>query len=267
MKTKIRMTRVILKCVFSFLAGVLVSGNILAAELHGMVDFGTRVQIVAPGKGQVVAVNAKVGDIVEAGAVVVELDSRIQQAALKIQQARVDRISIELQELEAEHERNLELYDRGSLSTTDFESVERQVKQTRLKLVEAEAKRRIVEVKLERTKLVAPFDAYVETMDVVEGMYLTRRIDPQVLMTLAKFGDLVIRVPVSYDVMRGLLNVSEVNVRFEGSDRLFSAQVEPAISPSEIGSTYPYVFRMNYEDRFIYPGTPATIVYEPDLAN
>ena len=104
------MLRVLLCC------GLLFSGNLLAKEIPALLDWQQRMELGTLLDGMVSKVNVGIGQQVNRGSLLIELDQREIQARLAWAESRVAAAKLQQDEARRELDRSLELYDRTLLS-------------------------------------------------------------------------------------------------------------------------------------------------------
>ncbi|MEM8962259.1 MAG: efflux RND transporter periplasmic adaptor subunit [Acidobacteriota bacterium] len=149
----------------------------LDVEAQGTVLPRTETTMVAQVAGQIVATSPyfEVGGLVDAGEVLVELDSRDYELEVERARAAVAEAEVVLERENAEAVIALEEWERlgdgeppGILVTR-----EPQIKAAAAALRAAQAALEQTELALERTRIVAPFDGRIRTKTVGVGQYLS----------------------------------------------------------------------------------------------
>ncbi|RMG31453.1 MAG: efflux RND transporter periplasmic adaptor subunit [Gammaproteobacteria bacterium] len=140
------------------------------------VESATRVRLRSPEAGIVKAVNADVGDRVRRGEVLVRLDERLLAAELDKARARRRQARLDLDRLEHLQDRRLVTEDARARARTA--------------LAQAQAEERLLELRLARLRIRAPFDGVVSAREVDPGEAVPGGAP---LLTLIAPGDLRIR--------------------------------------------------------------------------
>ena len=241
-------------------SGAAAGSEMTAAEFHGTVDFETRIELVALTDGRVDFVHAVAGDVVPDGTVLVEFDATAQQAEKRIGASAVARASLTVSEMEEEFDRQQEMYDRGSLSLTDYNDATGNLEQSRAELAAANGMLKIAELALDHTRLAAPFDAIVVERNVEPGMNLRLTDDTVSLMTLALASHYVVRVEVPFDTRQSLKSGSSAKVIVQ--DKEYASRISfETLDPSDDGS-YAVLAGFSEPERLLLPGTPAVVMFE-----
>lgn len=263
MKTTISQIHSVSRFSIAMVSFLLFPVSAVAETVSASINFATRITIQPISKGVVKAVNAKAGDQVAAGSVLIELDSTREQARVEMIEYQVARDRIALTNADAHFSRQQELFDRGSLSMLQFEEAENALKSARLSLSSSRAKLKIAKYRLSLTRLKSPIDAIVIAGIAHPGMNINPDSQFVPLMTIASDGDYVANLYVSQEIRRRLIAIQTINVAVAGYT--YSASVEvPTLDPLPFNDTPEYQIQLRFRDndRLILPGTPATVTIE-----
>ncbi len=167
--------------------------QIKAEELTGTVDHLMYFPVHVLHDGEVLHVHANTGDAVPSGTLLAEMDSTSQTALVAARKSDVDRMRIELKSIEAQYERDTELFDRGSMSLLAYEATQDALNMHRLKLSAAQSLLQIAQRQLSQTKIKAPFDAVVTMRKIHVGMNVKADARKRPLMRLASAGQFVLK--------------------------------------------------------------------------
>ena len=184
--------------VILFIGIFLLSFQTRAEELSGTVDHHVYFPVHVLHDGQVLNVHANVGDVVDSGALLIEMDATSQIALIASRKSKVTRLSIETKSMEAQFERDTEMFDRGSMSLLAYENAENALKIVREDLSAARSQLRIAEHELNQTRITAPFDAIVLRQKVHPGMNIKADSRKRPLMKLASARDFVVKADFEY---------------------------------------------------------------------
>ena len=169
-----------------------------AQELSGSVDHLVYFPIHVLHDGQVLNVHASEGDIVAQGALLIEMDAVVQTALVDARKSHADRLSIELKAMEAQYERDTEMFDRGSMSLLAYENAENALKLLRAQLSAARSQMQIARHELDQTRIYAPFDAIVLKRKVHPGMNIKSDTRKRPLMVLGSANQFVARFDLDH---------------------------------------------------------------------
>jgi RND family efflux transporter MFP subunit len=164
--------------------------------------------------GLVEAINVERGDPVRKGQLLASLDTSIERSNIAIAEAQlaataeIDSAKAQLGVAEKRLQRNKLLFDRGTLSTGQFEEIEGDEEVARLKLAELSEARRLRTLDVARARaimalrtIVSPFDGGVVERHVQPGEY----VDTKRVVTIAEIDPLFVDMIVpaaAFDLVR-----------------------------------------------------------------
>jgi RND family efflux transporter MFP subunit len=187
-----------------------------AAEIQATLQWSQRVELSTPVSGVVQSVNVQIGDLVKKGQVLLKLDSTAYQARVAEDQAAITRLNAEAEEAQRDLDRVQELYDRTVVSTTDLDQARLQVVKSRSALSEARARLRQNQKALDDTSIRAPFDAVVVLRQAEPGLSVAAGLQPQMLLTLARSGEMIARALLSSPQLEKLKTGQTLTVSVAG---------------------------------------------------
>jgi multidrug efflux system membrane fusion protein len=236
-----------------------------AAELQATLQWGQRAELGTLVSGVVAEVAARPGQRVARGEPLVRLDDRGFRAQVDGARAAVTRAQVRYEEAERERERALELYDRTVLSEHERQLAEIAYQEARADLQAARARLVQAELDLERSRLVAPYDAVVLQVRVGPGQVIVSDLQSEPLVVVAERGRLVARGLAPVADLGALEPGAEVEVEVRGDrypGRVSHIGLEPAaeaagrrVYPVEVSVQIP-------ADKRLYVGEAATIRWD-----
>ena len=188
-----------------------------AAEIQATLQWSQRVELSTPVSGVVQAVNVQVGDLVKKGRVLLRLDSTTYQAKVAEDQAGITRLNAEAEEAKRDLERVQELYQRTVVSTTDLDQAKLRLVKSQSAISEARARLRQNQKALDDTSLRAPFDAVVVLRQAEPGQSVAAGLQPQMLLTLARSGEMIARTLLSSQQLDQLKTGQKLTVKVAGT--------------------------------------------------
>lgn len=140
-------------------------------ELTGTIEAGRAVDLVPDVPGKVERLPVRVGDRVEKGQLLAQLD--IDMAVLQGEQAEAARRLAELglETAQREFARAEKLHQGGSLTDQQFEQARAALQMAEQQLAQAAAMKGLAAVQVQGGRLVAPFAGVVSAVSVEEGEY------------------------------------------------------------------------------------------------
>lgn len=172
-------------------SALLLPQTLWAADEPAVLQWSHRVELSAPVSGVVRAVNVDVGEQVKKGRVLLTLDGAVYQAKVAETQAAIIRLVAEAAEARRDLDRVQELYARTVVATVDLDQAKLRNTRAESMLAEARASLRQNQKVLDDTIVRAPFDAVVIMRQVEPGMSVAAALQPQMLLVLARSGEML----------------------------------------------------------------------------
>ena len=170
------------------------SQTLWAADTPAVLQWSHRVELSSPVSGVVQQVNVMVGELVKKSQVLLALDGTLYQAKVAEIQAGIIRLEAEAAEAKRDLVRVEELYARTVVATADLDQAKLRNTRAESMLAEARANLRQNKKTLDDTQIRAPFDAVVVVRQVEPGMSVAAGLQPQILLILAKSGEMLARL-------------------------------------------------------------------------
>lgn len=211
-------------------SAIIFSPALWASEEPAILQWSHRVELSVPVSGVVRSVNVDVGDQVKKGQVLLTLDGGIYQAKVAETQAAIVRLQAEAVEAKRDLLRVQELYARTVVASADLDLAKLKNTRAESMLEEARANLRLNQKMLDDTNLRAPFDAVVIMRQVEPGMSVASTLQTQVLLVLAKSGEMLARVYLPVNQLEKLKVGQSLAVTANGqnfSGKIKSLGLEP----------------------------------------
>ena len=242
----------------------LTAGTLFADTFDAIVDWNRRVEVGFGMSGQVKAVEVRPGDAVDAGAVLVLLDTVLLEIAVNKALNTKAISEAEMERQLAVVEREQTLYDEGALSAVQLEQVELDLSRTEFALNDAQLEHRRAGHLLELATLAAPFDAWVVDSDFMLGQFVHHQADSPVLMTLAERGRYVAEAEIDGAAIERLTRNPDIKIRL-GDKTFEAAQSRIGLEPIADGNEgQRYLLSVQFEtDDLIRRGTSCTVLVVP----
>jgi len=177
-----------------FAMAALIPQILWAADVPAVLQWSQRVELSVPVSGVVQSVNVDVGDRVSKGQVLLSLDGAIYRAKVAEINAAITRLAAEAAEAKRDFERVQELHARTVVATAELDLARLRLTRTGSLLAEARASLRQQQKVLDDTTLRAPFDALVVVRQAEPGMSVAAGLQPQILLVLARSGEMLARL-------------------------------------------------------------------------
>ena len=196
------------------------AGPAMAAD--ATVQWARRIELGLGVSGVIKTVSAEAGARVAKGQVLVALDETPFKAAL-------DKARTERDEAVRDYKQARELYDRTVLAKVELENAQN-------KSVRAQARFEEAKYQLERSRIAAPFDAWVLEMRVQAGQSVVNALESRPLVVVAAAGEYLARLRVPSATVDRLKLGQSVNVSVGGKSyagRIHALALEAAGGKSD----------------------------------
>ena len=168
--------------------------------------------------GRISELPVDIGDKVKKGDLLCQLDDRDLQIEMQTRVAEMDGAKLALQKTQRTFMRNKKLFDDQLISAEVFEDSRTEFHLATNALARAESALRLVEDRLSKTKILAPFDCTVLTRPVSAGQAVSGSAgfnSGTEVMSIANLNDMIITAHINQaDVIR-LTSGQDVDVQIE----------------------------------------------------
>lgn len=164
-----------------------------AVEIAATLHWSKRVELSTPVSGVIKSVLVDTGDRVKAGDILLQLDDRHYVAARDKASAELKDANEKRKEAKRELDRAQELYDRTVLSEHDLQTAKNAKVEADAAYATAKAALVNAELKLEYSRIRAPFDAYIIERHAEVGQTVVSQLKPETLLIVAAAGEMIAR--------------------------------------------------------------------------
>ncbi|HQS57576.1 MAG: hypothetical protein B7Y56_09115 [Gallionellales bacterium 35-53-114] len=212
--------------------------SLMAADAPATLQWSHRVELSVPVSGVVQSVNATVGEQVKKGQVLLAMDGAIYRARVAENQAAITRLTAEAAEARRDFERVEELHARTVVATVELDQARLRLTRAEALLAEAKASLRQQQKMLDDTLVRAPFDAVVVMRQAEPGMSVAAGLQPQILLVLARAGEMLARLHLPAAQIETLKAGQQVTVVVGGQNydgKIRALGLEPVKVKDEAG--------------------------------
>lgn len=225
------------------------------------------VEIKSKASGEILEMPVEMGDFLEAGALIAQIDTRILDQELKQVGADYESAEIRLQIAQRQFVRAESLHAEDLISENDFETSKQNFTSAESQFIRAEASLELARERLEDTTVTAPISGTIIAKTVEQGQIIASSTNNvsggTVLIQMADLSELEIRTLVDEidigNVKAGLRIESTVeafaNMSFEGEVR----KIEPQAVVQQSVTTFPVLSRIDNSDGLLLPGMNADV--------
>lgn len=209
---------------------MLLSFPVSAKDWPAHLDWSRRVSLSVPVSGIVTQVNAKLGDRVKAGEILLQLEQEGFKARVDSAQADLVQARHNLKEANREWQRAKELYERTVLSDVSLQKAKTVLVKARSRYNVRQATLKKEKLNLKYSTLQAPFEGMVVRREVELGQTIVSRLQANPLMILVEWGSMLAKFTVAEESLNDFKEGAKATViinnrRFNGS--VVSIGLEP----------------------------------------
>ena len=202
--------------------------------LTGTITSLRNAKLSAEISGQVQTMNVEVGDRVEAGAALIELDREIEQLTLEALQASTRQARAELDDARRRYQDAKRLRKQRSISENELRLLEAEVEVDGATLIQRQSEEQRQQARVERHTLAAPFSGVISERLTEIGEW----IEPgRPVLTLVAVDELRIDFRVPQEFYPGINPQSAVIVTIDAlPDREFDGTIDAVVPVSDASS-------------------------------
>lgn len=160
--------------------------NAQAAIITGSIEFAHRIRLSLPVSGTVQTVNARSGQAINKGELLLNLDPILFKSSVIQATSQLIIHDADHKESKRDLDHAMELFDRGVLSSVELQKAT-------LNEARAQARKAISEAKLQRAQylfdnsaIISPFDGWVLDIKVRVGEIINNTLSTQVMLVIAQ---------------------------------------------------------------------------------
>ena len=228
-----------------------------AAEYTARLDWSQRAVLSTPVSGVIRTVAAAAGVRVAAGQVLLQLDQRPFESALRDARAQLEKHRLLRDEAGRELERTRELYERTVISVHDLQLGEIAFAAAESDYSSAAAALEAASLELEYSTLPAPFDGLVLEVQVTTGMTVINTQQATPLIILARDRPMHAQAQVAADTLYSLATGQAATVTVDG--KRYSGKLLHIGAEADSRGQYTLTVAFDPEDIEMRAGLPARI--------
>ena len=242
----------------------------ISAEATGTVEPIRKVEVKSKASGEVLRLHVDIGDEVEPGALLAEVDPRDVQNAFDQAEADLDVARARLEISQAQLVRSEELLRLGVISTQEHESRSLDFANSRATLVRAETNYELSQLRMSDVTIRAPLAGTVLEKSVEEGQVIQSASQNvsggTTLMVMANLESMQVRTLVDETDMGGIRPGMQANVTVEAYPTWLFVGVVEKIEPQAIVqqnvTMFPVIVQLDNDSGLLRPGMNAEVEIE-----
>jgi len=209
--------------------------------------------------GTLITLAVKVGERVERGELIAEVDATDYQINLEDAQAGLRRAQAEARNASATFGRTRDLYEHGNASRTDYDAARAASESARAAVESAQQRLELARRQLGYTRLTAPAAGAIAAVDVS----LNENVQPgqPIVMLVESGGLLEVRVTIPESLIASLRRGQPAVVRFDAlpDTELAATVTEVGVAATGAGTTFPATVRLDEMDPAVRAGMAAEV--------
>ena len=242
----------------------------LSIEASGIVEAISAVEIKSKASGEILLLGAEVGDYVQKGSILGQIDQRTPKNILDQAKSDLEASKVRLQNAEAQFERGQELHSKGSISDKDFEDIQENFAQAKSTLVRTEVSFENAKISLDDTIVRSPVSGTIISRPVEVGQVISSPTSAvgggTILMTMADLSKVRVRALVD-EIDVGKVSIGQVvsiKVAAYRDKEFFGkvAKIEPQAKIEQNVTTFPVLIDTENKDNLLLLGMNTDVVIE-----
>ena len=242
----------------------------LSIEASGIIEAISSVEIKSKASGEILFLGAEVGDFINKGFVLGQIDQRTPKNILDQSKSDLDAAKVRLSNAESQYDRGKELHNNGSISDKEYEDIQENFAQAKSTLVRTEVTFENAKIALDDTVVRSPVKGTVISRPVEVGQVISSPTSAvgggTLLMTMADLSKVRVRALVD-EIDVGKVSIGQsVSIKVAAyRDKEFYgivAKVEPLARIEQNVTTFPVLIDINNDENLLLLGMNTDVVIE-----
>lgn len=251
---------------------VVPGGGVQTRTFSGTAISGTETRLSFKVAGNIQSLRVKVGEEVNRNTLLATLDDADYKLEYEQADASVKNADAQEKQAKSNFERVRSLYENGSTSLSEYESAKASYESAKANESAAKQARKLARAQLDYTKLYAPVNGKIATVDAEVNENVSA--GNQIVM-LSSEGDLEVNLGLPESYISNVNVQDKVDVTFSSANgtTFIGVVSEVSFAINSQTSTYPVVVKLQGEAGTIRPGMSASVTFsinttdpnQPDL--
>ena len=234
----------------------------VSIEASGVIEAISSVEIKSKASGEVLFLGAEVGDFVNKGFMLAQIDQRTANNIVDQTKSDLEAAKVRLINAESQYERGIELHKNSSISDKDFEDIKENFAQAKSTLVRNEVSFENAKISLDDTIVKSPINGTVISRPVEVGQVISSPTsafgEGSIIMTMADLSKVRVRALVDeIDVGKVALG-QRVSIKVAAyRDKEFIgtvSKIEPKAYVQQNVTTFPVLIDIDNEENLLLIG-------------
>ena len=242
----------------------------VSIEAAGVIEAISSVEIKSKASGEVLFLGAEVGDFVNKGFMLAQIDQRTANNIVDQTMSDLEAAKVRLVNAESQYERGIELHENSSISDKDFEDIKENYAQAKSTLVRNEVSYENAKIALGDTVVKSPINGTVISRPVEVGQVISSPTsafgEGSIIMTMADLSKVRVRALVD-EIDVGKVSIGQtVSIKVAAyRDKEFIgtvSKIEPKAYIQQNVTTFPVLIDIDNEDNLLLIGMNTDVVIE-----
>jgi HlyD family secretion protein len=242
----------------------------LSIEASGIIEAISSVEIKSKASGEILFLGAEVGDFVNKGSVLGQIDQRTPKNILDQSKSDLEAAKVRLSNAESQYERGKELHEKGSISDKDYEDIQENYAQAKSTLVRTEVTFENAKIALDDTVVRSPVTGTIISRTVEVGQVISSPTSAvgggTLLMTMADLSKVRVRALVD-EIDVGKVSIGQtvsIKVAAYRDKEFFGtvSKIEPLAKIEQNVTTFPVLIDIDNNENLLLLGMNTDVVIE-----
>ena len=242
----------------------------VSIEASGIIEAISSIEIKSKASGEILFLGAEVGDFVNKGSVLGQIDQRTPTNILNQSKSDLEASKVRLENAKSQYERGIELHENGSISDKAFEDIQENFAQAKSTLVRTEVSYENAKIALDDTVVRSPISGTIISRPVEVGQVISSPTSAvgggTLLMTMADLSKVRVRALVD-EIDVGKVSIGQtVSIKVAASrDKEFFgtvSKIEPLAKVEQNVTTFPVLIDIDNKENLLLLGMNTDVVIE-----
>ena len=242
----------------------------LSIEASGIIEAISSVEIKSKASGEILFLGAEVGDLVEKGSILGQIDQRTPKNILDQAKSDLEAAKVRLANAKSQFERGKELHENASISDKDFEDIQESFAQAKSTLVRTEVSYENAKIALDDTIVRSPVQGTIISRPVEVGQVISSPTSAvgggTILMTMADLAKVRVRALVD-EIDVGKVSIGQIvsiKVAAYRDKEFFGvvSKIEPQAKIEQNVTTFPVLIDIENDENLLLLGMNTDVVIE-----
>ena len=242
----------------------------VSIEASGLIEAISSVEIKSKASGEILFLGAEVGDFIEKGSMLSQIDQRTPKNILDQSKSDLTASNARLENAEAQFIRGKQLHDKGSISDKDFEDIQEGFAQAKSTLVRTQVTYENAKIALDDTIVRSPVSGTVISRPVEVGQVISSPTQAvgggTVLMTMADLSKVRVRALVD-EIDVGKVSIGQkvsIKVAAYRDKEFFGtvSKIEPKARVEQNVTTFPVLIDIDNKENLLLLGMNTDVVID-----